>query len=248
MRKEPAKDEIIANETAWKQEVRAKFYDQPERARELMYGPCEEREYGSNGFLDFFTYCLSPEVLQALGKPLYKSSALEIGYGDGRLLLPAAMVFNKVYGVDIHDMAESTVHNMMGVGRVPGQIHLVDQDFDEIPTRSVDFVWSYYTFQHLAHPDQIEAYIRLMARVMTGRGVASLCYGYCYEDYQGGPFWSKKDAKHVSQVTLRMKRSFMLKIAGKYGMVPLFDDRVTEKPWYSSDHFGQQGRVVFRKV
>lgn len=244
----PSSPEAKSLDERWQDEIRVRAASpEPDKAlRHIFYGNADPYEYGSSGFLDFFSFCLSPEVLREIGKPLHRSIALEIGYGDGRLLAPASAVFESLYGIDVHAQKELAETFLSEHGSKSCRVNLLESG-EKIPDCCLDFAWSYYCFQHFNHPDQVQEYFQLLRRVLTHRGVASICYGYCYEDYKR-PFWAASEIKHISQISLRLRPSFVEKMARKCGLWVLSNTHLPRHPHFSLDHFGDQGRIVLRCV
>ena len=119
------------------------------------------------GYWDFAVHILTPKVVAEISDPERKT-ALEIGYGGGRLLRAAASFFGKAIGVDIHT----------AVPNIPGTTLLVG-DGKTIPVDSgtVDFVYSFIVFLHLQSFEAFQSYLGETFRVLKSGGVAQLYYG-----------------------------------------------------------------------
>lgn len=124
------------------------------------------------GYWDFSVHILTPKVCELIDSPENKT-ALEIGYGGGRLLKAAASYFKKAVGVDIHQDARArefinrpNVELLSGGGR-------------DIPHESdcVDFVYSFIVFLHLQSLSAFVSYVTETHRVLRNGGVAQFYYG-----------------------------------------------------------------------
>jgi SAM-dependent methyltransferase len=128
------------------------------------------------GWWDFAVHVLTPSVLARLSRP-YELTALEIGYGGGRLLNPACAFFGEAIGVDVHEEEEEVRRFLAGEGRT--NFRLVRGPGDALPVEdgSVDFVYSFIVLQHLPSFRVFERYVAETARVLRSGGVAQLYYG-----------------------------------------------------------------------
>ena len=104
-----------------------------------------------------------------------RGTALDFGCGPGRLTLALADHFRQVIGVDISSSMLETAKN--AAKRDPGLLarvqflHNTQPDLRSVPSRSVDFVYSNITLQHV-HPIATRAYIAEFVRILTEDGVA----------------------------------------------------------------------------
>ncbi len=99
--------------------------------------------------------------------------AIEIGCGIGRLAIPMASTFDKVFGVDVsptmlRKMEEECNH--VGVSNVVG---LLPHELWDRPG-SADLVYSYWVFQHIESSGVIARYIQRAARCLREQGIAFL--------------------------------------------------------------------------
>lgn len=119
------------------------------------------------GFWDFAVHILTPKVIAEISDPENKT-ALEIGYGGGRLLRAAGCFFGKEIGVDIHD----------SLPNIPG-VTLLTGDGKTIPVESetVDFVYSFIVFLHLQSFEAFVSYLNDTHRVLKRGGIAQLYFG-----------------------------------------------------------------------
>jgi SAM-dependent methyltransferase len=158
--------------------VTEKYVEAVRRAREQ--GPEAFRAWfdpaAAHGYWDFAVHVLTPEVLRRLERP-YELTALEIGYGGGRLLNAACSFFGEVVGVDVHEEEDEVRRFLAAEGKA--NFRLVRGPGDSLPVEdgSVDFVYSFIVLQHLPSFAVFERYLRETARVLRPRGVAQLYYG-----------------------------------------------------------------------
>ena len=105
-----------------------------------------------------------------------KNTAMEIGFGAGRLLMHAARDFKTAIGVDIHanyPMSEAFLASQ-GVNNA----RLLKRDkLALLPDNSVDFVYSFIVFQHFDGLDEVEFYLNHISRLLAPQGIAQIYYG-----------------------------------------------------------------------
>lgn len=131
-----------------------------------------------NGFWDFATQIVTPEIQLLLGDPQNKT-ALEIGYGGGRLLNAARHYFKHVVGLDIHNHADRVASDIGG-----DNVSLLTGDGQTIPSddESVDFIYSFIVFHHLPSFEVFRSYLSESYRCLSVGGVAHLYYGLSDKD------------------------------------------------------------------
>lgn len=106
-----------------------------------------------------------------------KKIVLEIGYGGGRLLGPAARAFEKAIGVDVHtcgdlvreELARQGIHNI--------ELHAGDGRTLPIPDEFVDVVCSFIVLHHVETLEIHKSLIAETWRVLRPGGVAILYHG-----------------------------------------------------------------------
>lgn len=224
----------------------------------------EDAEYAfRTGFEGFIYSVMRPPVPHYLPNPEEKT-ALEIGYGGGRLLHAAAHLFKEVIGVDIHTHSEY-VRKMLAERGVDNAT-LFETDGDTLPVAegTVDFVYSFVVFIHLSSPQVLERYIAETYRVLKPGGIASLYYGRPYAhrikvsqsawkkhlywhaapwaelvflDLLGDGYRSIPDAP-ANSISLMVSRRKMRKLVRQHGFEILSQQR--RKAW-------SQGFLVLRK-
>jgi SAM-dependent methyltransferase len=107
-------------------------------------------------------------------------TALEIGCGLGRLLLPLSRRFKLVLGLDIAERMVSQATSL-AAGRGVTNAHYLTIDDPERLTSSldpfrgkIDFVYSLLVFQHIDDFRVIEAYIGALSGLLSPTGIAYL--------------------------------------------------------------------------
>jgi len=99
----------------------------------------------------------------------------EIGCGFGRMTHRFSEIFNHVYAIDVSDefikKATYHFHHLENVDFILGD----GATLQEIPTGTIDFVFSWEVFQHIPSQDIQLNYIRESARVLKKGGIAFLC-------------------------------------------------------------------------
>lgn len=127
-------------------------------------------------YWDFNTHILTPAVCALVHTPEH-CTALEIGYGGGRLLAAACHFFGFVYGIDIHAAAAHTAHGLRQAGHT--NFALLQTNGDDLPCSdaSLDFVYSFIVLQHLPDYPVLVRYMREIRRCLRHGGVAQIYYG-----------------------------------------------------------------------
>ncbi len=98
------------------------------------------------------------------------ASALEIGCGIGRLLVPLAPRVSRAYGVDISPaMIEKSKGFIADAPNVTTWV--TDGSLAPIPDASLDFVFSYIVFQHIPDRAPVRRYVEEAARVLKPGGL-----------------------------------------------------------------------------
>ena len=128
------------------------------------------------GFWDFSVHILTPAVCAAISTPESKT-ALEIGYGGGRLLNAAAAHFGNVIGMDIHDEKTAVSDFLTAQGKTNFQLLRTNGAEISVPSDSVDLIYSFIVLQHLPNFATFAKYIAETARCLKTGGVAQLYFG-----------------------------------------------------------------------
>jgi SAM-dependent methyltransferase len=109
--------------------------------------------------------------LRQHGQPVALGSVLDFGCGVGRLSQALATHFTQVIGIDIADsmIARAKELNQHG-DRVSYRVNVTD-DLAQLPSASLDAVYTNITLQHVP-PDSAIRYVREFFRVLKPGGVA----------------------------------------------------------------------------
>jgi SAM-dependent methyltransferase len=128
------------------------------------------------GHWDFSLHILTPAVCAHLRTPEDRT-ALEIGFGGGRILNAACGFFGRTVGIDIHDDHAAVERMLRGLGRT--NFLLLRSDGRSIPVQSgsVDFIYSFIVLQHLQSHDAYIGYLEETFRCLRPGGVAQLYHG-----------------------------------------------------------------------
>ena len=128
------------------------------------------------GFWDFRCHILTDKVAEAITHP-ERRTALEIGYGGGRLLNAACAYFGHAIGVDIHDNAAEVDQFLRQQGRTNYLLIRTAGRTIDVESESVDLVYSFIVLQHLPTYDVLVSYLRETYRCLKAGGVAQLYVG-----------------------------------------------------------------------
>jgi len=157
-----------------------------------------------SGWWDFSFHILKPELLTILGEP-FEKTALEIGYGAGRLLVPACHYFNYCIGIDVHPFKDKVGELMRERG--VSNFTLCHTDGHTIPldNGSVDLVYSFIVLQHLPTIGALQTYLAEIYRVMKPRTMAILYMGFLPGKFRKRYIdLSAQSVNTIRQVTLRL--------------------------------------------
>lgn len=177
------------------------------------FNSCKSMEEAlKTGMIVFSHLLFTPDFYNVLGDPRQKT-ALEIGFGGGRLMHAASYYFEKVVGIDIHQAFERTAGILDELG-VPDYELLHSDDRDKIEDKSVDFVYSFIVFQHFSSWQIAEDYIKLIDRVLApgGCGIIYFAKGGNKKGYTEIP---NGKSKHWWS-SLRVDPEFAAEEMGKY--------------------------------
>jgi SAM-dependent methyltransferase len=93
-------------------------------------------------------------------------SALEIGCGPGRLLVPLSQIFGRITGVDVSpEMIEMARRNLAGISHAGAEV-ASGSDLAAFADDSFDFCYSYAVFQHIPSREVVLHYLREAWRVL----------------------------------------------------------------------------------
>lgn len=128
------------------------------------------------GYWDFSMHILTPTVCKLMVAPEQKT-ALEIGYGGGRLLNAACKYFQYAIGVDIHEEQAFVETFLKEQGNQNFKLLRTTNNKIAIEANSVGFVYSFIVLQHLPTLDSLTGYLEEIHRVLEPNGVAQLYFG-----------------------------------------------------------------------
>ena len=98
-------------------------------------------------------------------------TALEIGCGPGRLMLPLSKDFGRVLGFDVSgEMVRLARENLAGAANAEARRNS-GADLSGVENESVDFCYSYAVFQHIPDREIIWNYLREARRVLKTGGL-----------------------------------------------------------------------------
>jgi ubiquinone/menaquinone biosynthesis C-methylase UbiE len=128
-------------------------------------------------------FATGADVLRALredfrrfpaGAGLGSMTALEIGCGPGRLMLPLSRDFGKIYGVDVsEEMVEIARRNLAAAPNAEPRA-ATGVDLADFGDESIDFCYSYAVFQHIPEREFVLSYLREAVRVLKPGGLLKL--------------------------------------------------------------------------
>lgn len=127
------------------------------------------------GQWDLAFHILSP-AWKYISTPENKT-ALEIGYGGGRLLSAASRFFGSVIGIDIHENSELVKNELLGRGIKNFKLLTVNGSTIPVGGQTVDFVYSFIVLQHVEKHEILVSYMREAHRVLKPGGVAVIYFG-----------------------------------------------------------------------
>jgi len=128
------------------------------------------------GYWDWSFHILTRAVCKYLDHP-EKKTALEIGYGGGRIINAACNYFKKVIGIDIHDEKEMVEEFLKSQGKSNFKLIKGDGQMIDVKSESIDFIYSFIVLQHIASFKVLESYIKETYRCLKIGGIAQLYFG-----------------------------------------------------------------------
>lgn len=130
------------------------------------------------GECDFALHILLP-CLDILKNPETKT-VLEIGYGGGRLLLPASKLFKYAIGVDVHDQHTLVEQELQKRGQQNFTLITTNGETLPLENEKVDFVYSFIVLQHVERLSIFANYLKETFRILKKDGIAILYFGRLY--------------------------------------------------------------------
>ena len=133
------------------------------------------------------------------GTDFTKLSALEIGCGPGRLMLPLSEVFGRIAGVDVSGEMIALARENLAAATNATALQNTGADLSEFATESIDFCYSYAVFQHIPEKEVVWSYLRDACRVLKKGGllkfqVSGLPVGKTANAYPPRNGWSLRGA------------------------------------------------------
>ena len=124
---------------------------------------------------NFKHHILKQDLEKHIGSTQDKT-ALEIGFGGGRLIIGASPHFREVVGLDIHNAFDYTEEILKEQNVTNHRLLHVDQR-DTVEDKSIDFAFSFLVFSHLPSWEAIEDYFIYLKRVMKDRSAGIIYFG-----------------------------------------------------------------------
>ncbi len=128
------------------------------------------------GYWDLSFHILTRKVCQCLENPEEKT-ALEIGYGGGRILNAACSYFKETIGIDIHEEQEAVVAFLRIQGKSNFRLIKTSGRTIDVTSNSVDFIYSFIVLQHLPSFETFATYLQEIHRCLKPGGLAQLYFG-----------------------------------------------------------------------
>ena len=125
-------------------------------------------------------FASAAEVLHALkgefrrfppGTDFAQLSALEIGCGPGRLMLPLSEIFGRIAGVDVSGEMVKLARENLAAASNATVLRNTGADLSGFARESVDFCYSYAVFQHIPDKNVVWSYLREASRVLKEGGL-----------------------------------------------------------------------------
>jgi ubiquinone/menaquinone biosynthesis C-methylase UbiE len=127
------------------------------------------------GYWDFSYHIVRP-AWNYISLPEEKT-ALEIGYGGGRILAAASHYFNKVIGIDIHDNSKLVEDEFRQRGILNCKLICTDGSSIPVDSETVDFGYSFIVLQHVEKYEIFLNYLKETYRILKPGGIAVLYFG-----------------------------------------------------------------------
>lgn len=138
-------------------------------------GAADEEEAFIRGAWDFSIHIAA--LLNGLVHAPKEKTALEIGYGGGRLLAAAARHFRHAIGVDVHGETALVRDALARRGIDNVTLHQTDGRHIPLADAAVDVVYSFIVFQHMDAIEVVEDNITEACRCLRPGGVAVFYVG-----------------------------------------------------------------------
>lgn len=249
----PRKDELVENNWSKYPE---NFLDNM-LSYQNWFDSCESIESCiAKGTIDFHTRILTGDLYKFLGDPR-EMSALDIGFGGGRLMLAASKVFKNVSGVDVlSEEARSMTQKFLDKNNVKKYNLYNPNSISEVKDNSVDFVYSYIVFQHFNSIDYFHKYFSHIKRVLKPGGVGSIFFGLVGESVNpnvrsivsadGFFHWHDTFKEGARGSTLYYDPAWVKnQVENSYGMSTINMMRFSKQPWSDMKNLSSQFCIRF---
>jgi len=210
-----------------------------------------------------FSYHIATPTIPYIQKP-ESLTALEIGYGGGRLLASASRHFGVVAGVDIHDQSEKVDAELQRRGIHNHKLYTGAGRDIPMSNEEVDFVYSFIVFQHMEKLEILRSYLSEAYRVLRSGGVGVFYFGrYCRFSFhhqcrvrlwmdlflekvrlKGG---YKEMEAEINHINLLLTRSFAISLLRENGFECLGTCLSRRKLPDGVAYYGGQHGVIVRK-
>ncbi len=107
---------------------------------------------------------------------LNKECCLEIGFGGGRLMVPASRIFKRVIGIDVH-LAFKKTREFLRLQNIENFQLKHRNELQAIESHSVDFIWSFIVFQHFDSFKEVMFYLSQIKRILRPNGYCHIFFG-----------------------------------------------------------------------
>jgi ubiquinone/menaquinone biosynthesis C-methylase UbiE len=198
-----------------------------------------------SGWWDFSFHILKPELVALLGEPCEKT-ALEIGYGAGRLLVPACHYFRYCVGIDIHPFTEKVEELMREQGVTNFTLYQTDGFTIPLDSESTDLVYSFIVLQHLPTIESLQDYLAEIYRVLKLGAISILYMGFLPGRFRKRYLdLSTQSVSTTRQVTLQLTIPLSCALLSDAGFQIVDVRRSKKKPWRAD--WGGQFYAIIRK-
>lgn len=193
-----------------------------------------------NGFIDFVHKIFTLDFYPRLGNPTERTCC-EIGFGGGRLLNAASCFFKTAHGIDIHEDFTRTEEYLRSNNRHNFKLHTMEQALDgSILPETVDFLYSFITFQHFPSWQTAEDYLKMTKKILSPSGCGIIYFGL------GNLTSMAPEVQLPNQISsgepfpivMRVSPQFAIAQLKSVGLTPIETCRGSKKPW-TDDPSGQ---------
>lgn len=215
------------------------------------------------GAWDVSSQILNP-LLGVMKDPETKT-ALEIGFGAGRLLAAISPYFEKVIGIDIHNQQDLVGQRLRERGITNFELRKTDGATIPAEAGSIDFIYSFIVLQHLGRRERLVQYLSEDQHVLRPGGIALIFvgrrsyYSYCststlrywldrlIEMLPGVPAYREIEDSNPLEINLTITAPKMKRMTRKAGFefISIFPSRRKSPNDFSQ--FGSQYGARLRK-